>query len=414
MTRKRNGDTLTMVEEKNESNEEMSFAELFEKTQVRRDFLEPGQKIEATIVKITQEWIFLDLGGKNEGYLDRKEFIDEEGVLSVKEGDTIAAYFLFSKANEKLFTTRIGAGNSARNYMEEVWRSGIPVEGVVEKEIKGGFEIKLAGDMRGFCPFSQMGLQRIDNAQDYIGRRMSFRITEFTEKGRNIILSSRAILEEQQKKDGDALRLTLNEGMMVAGKIVSIRDFGAFLDIGGLQGLLPISEIGWDRVEDIQERLSIGQTLDVIITKLDRENNRISLSLKQTLSDPWDEVSSKYPEGTLHTGTVVRLTIFGAFVNLGAGVDGLLHISKIGKGRRIAHPRDAVKEGQTIEVKIDSIDKSQKRISLSLPLADSQDNLSGKIKKEPEDDYREYVDNAPASLGSFGDILKRKMEKREK
>ena len=403
-----------MVEEKNESNEEMSFAELFEKTQVRRDFLEPGQKIEATIVKITQEWIFLDLGGKNEGYLDRKEFIDEEGVLSVKEGDTIAAYFLFSKANEKLFTTRIGAGNSARYHMEEVWRSGIPVEGVVEKEIKGGFEIKLAGDMRGFCPFSQMGLQRIDNAQDYIGRRMSFRITEFAEKGRNIILSSRAILEEQKKKDGDALRLTLNEGMMVTGKIVSIRDFGAFLDIGGLQGLLPISEIGWDRVEDIQERLSIGQTLDVVIMKLDRENNRISLSLKQTLSDPWDEVSSKYPEGTLHTGTVVRLTIFGAFVNLGPGVDGLLHISKLGKGRRIAHPREAVKEGQTIEVKIDSIDKAQKRISLSLPLADSQDNMSGKIKKETEDDYREYVDKAPASLGSFGDILKRKMEKRIK
>jgi small subunit ribosomal protein S1 len=258
MTRKRNGDTLIMVEEKNESNEEMSFAELFEKTEVRRDFLEPGQKIEATIVKISPEWIFLDLGGKNEGYLDRKEFIDEEGVLSVKEGDTVVAYFLFSKANEKLFTTRIGAGNSARNHMEEVWRSGIPVEGVVEKEIKGGFEIKLAGDMRGFCPFSQMGLQRIDNVQDYIGRRMDFRITEFAEKGRNIILSSRAILEEQQKKDGDALRLTLNEGMMVTGKIVSVRDFGAFLDIGGLQGLLPISEIGWDRVEDLQERLSIG------------------------------------------------------------------------------------------------------------------------------------------------------------
>ena len=413
MTRRRNGDTLIMVEEKNESNEEMSFAELFEKTEVRRDFLEPGQKIEATIVKISQEWIFLDLGGKNEGYLDRKEFVDEEGVLSVKEGDTIAAYFLFSKANEKLFTTRIGAGNSARNHMEEVWRSGIPVEGVVEKEVKGGFEIKLAGDMRGFCPFSQMGLQRIDNAQDYIGRRMSFRITEFAEKGRNIVLSSRAILEEQQKKDGDALRLTLNEGMMVTGKIVSIRDFGAFLDIGGLQGLLPISEIGWDRVEDIQERLSIGQTLDVVITKLDRENNRISFSLKKTLSDPWDEVSSKYPEGTLHTGTVVRLTIFGAFVKLGPGVDGLLHISKLGKGRRIAHPRDAVKEGQTIEVKIDSIDKAQKRISLSLPLVDSQDNISGKskIKKEPEDDYRQYVDKAPVSLGSFGDILKRKMEK---
>jgi small subunit ribosomal protein S1 len=403
-----------MVEEKSDAKEEMSFAELFEKTQMRRDFLEPGQKIEATIVNITQEWIFLDLGGKNEGYLDRRECADEEGVLSVKEGDTIAVYFLHSKANEKLFTTKIGAGNSARNYMEEIWRGGIPIEGVVEKEIKGGFEIKMVGDMRGFCPYSQMGLQRIDNAQDYIGRSMSFRITEFGEKGRNIILSSRIILEEQKKKEGDALKATLTEGMMVTGKIVSIRDFGAFLDIGGLQGLLPISEIGWERVEDIQERLSIGQTLDVVIMKLDWENNRISLSLKKMLSDPWEEVSSKYPVGTFHRGTVVRLTVFGAFVNLGPGIDGLLHISKLGKGRRIAHARDAVKEGETVEVKIDSIDKVQKRISLSLPLEDSQDNVSGKIEKEKEDDYREYVDKAPASLGSFGDLLTRKMEQRKK
>ena len=413
MTFKRNEDTLTMSEDKNESNEEMSFAELFEKTEVRRDFLEPGQKIEATIVKITSAWVFLDLGGKNEGYLDRMEFVNEEGILSVKEGDTITAYFLHSKANEKLFTTRIGAGNSARNYMEEVWRGGIPIEGVVEKEIKGGFEIKLAGDVRGFCPYSQMGLQRIDNAQDYIGRSMSFRITEFGEKGRNIILSSRIILEEEKKKVGDALKSTLSEGMLVTGKIVSIRDFGAFLDIGGLQGLLPISEIGWERIEDIQERFSIGQTLEVIITKLDWENNRISLSLKKTLSDPWEEVSSKYPVGTFHRGTVVRLTIFGAFVKLGPGIDGLLHISKLGKGRRIAHPRDAVKEGETVEVKIDSIDEVQKRISLSLPLADSQENISGKIEKEKEDDYREYVDKAPASLGSFGDLLTRKMEQKK-
>jgi small subunit ribosomal protein S1 len=298
--------------------------------------------------------------------------------------------------------------------MEEVWRSGVPIEGVVEKEIKGGFEIKLAGDMRGFCPYSQMDLQRIDNAQEYIGRRMSFRVTEFGEKGRNIILSSRVILEEQKKKEGDALKVTLKEGMMVTGKIVSIRDFGAFLDIGGLQGLLPISEIGWDRVEDIQERLSIGQTLGVLITKLDWEKNRISLSLKQTLDDPWNDVSFKYSEGTVHTGTVVRLTIFGAFVNLGPGIDGLIHISKLGKGRKIAHPRDVVKEGQMIEVKIDSIDKAQKRISLSLPVVDSKDNLSSKPEKETEDDYRKYLDHSSVSRGSFGDILKRKMEKNKK
>jgi small subunit ribosomal protein S1 len=400
-------------EKKNESNEEKSFAELFEKTRMRKDFLKPGQKVEAIIVKITKDWVFLDLGGKSEGYLDRKELTDDEGNLSVKEGDSITAYFLSSKHNEKLFTTKIGAGDSARIYIEEVWRNGIPIEGIVEKEIKGGFEIKLAGDMRGFCPYSQMDLQRIENAKVYIGRRLPFRITEYGERGRNIILSARAILEEQKKKEEEARKAELSEGMLVQGTVVSVRDFGAFLDIGGLQGLLPISELGWDRVENIHERLSVGQILDVAITKLDWQNNRISLSLKQTLSDPWNEVEAKYPEGTFQTGTVVRLTKFGAFVNLGPGVDGLIHISKLGKGKRIAHPSDALKEGQVIEVRVDGIDRDQKRISLSIPEAEVRDGKTLKIEKEPEEDLREYVDKTQTSLGSFGDIMKRNLGKKK-
>jgi small subunit ribosomal protein S1 len=403
----------TMDEDKKiESEKEQSFAELFEKTQVRKDFLNPGHKLEATIVKITQEWIFIDLGGKSEGYLDRKEFIDEGGNLTVKEGDIVTAYFLSSRHNEKLFTSKIGAGDSARTYMEEVWRNGIPIEGVVEKEIKGGFEVKLSGDMRGFCPYSQMALQRIENAQDYIGRRLSFRITEYGEKGRNIILSSRSILEEQKKKHEEVMKASLQEGMIVTGEIVAIRDFGAFLDIGGLQGLLPISEIGWDRVEDIKERLSIGQILEVAITKLDWDANRISLSLKQTLSDPWNEVSAKYFVGTFHMGKVVRLTTFGAFVNLGPGIDGLIHISKLGKGRRIAHPRDAVKAGQDIEVRIDAVERDQKKISLSLPATEPKEEGVRQIEKEPEDDYHEYMKKPAPSLGSFGDIMKKKWGKK--
>ena len=398
-----------MVEaKKDELKEEKSFAELFEETHMRKDFLKPGQKIESVIVKITQDWIFLDLGGKSEGYLDRKELTDDNGNLTVKEGDPVTAYFLSSKHNEKLFTTKIGAGDSARTYIEEVWRNGIPIEGIVEKEIKGGFEIKLAGDMRGFCPHSQISLQRSGNAKDYIGRRLPFRITEYGERGRNIILSARAILEEQRKKEEEARKAELKEGMLVQGTVVAVRDFGAFLDIGGLQGLLPISEIGWDRVEDIHERLSVGQALDVVITKLDWQNNRVSLSLKQTLSDPWNEVEAKYPEGTFHMGTVVRLAKFGAFINLGPGVDGLLHISKLGKGKRIAHPSEAVKEGEIIEVRVDGIDKDQKRITLSIPEAEVRDGRTLKSEREPEDDIREYVDKTQASLGSFGDIMKRK------
>ena len=404
-----------MVEEKkNDSNHEKSFAELFEETEMRKDFLKPGQKLEATIVKITQDWIFLDLGGKSEGYLDRKELADENGNLSVKEGDSIEAYFLSSKHNEKLFSTRIGAGDSARTHIEEVWRNGIPIEGIVEKEIKGGFEIKLAGDMRGFCPYSQIDLRRTENAKDYIGRRLPFRIIEYGERGRNIILSARVILEEQKKKEEDARKAELHEGMLVKGTVVSVRDFGAFLDIGGLQGLLPISEIGWDRVEDIYARLSVGQTLDVVITRMDPQNNRISLSLKQTLSDPWNEAEAKYPEGTFHTGTVVRLMKFGAFVNLGPGVDGLLHISKLGKGKRIVHPGDVVKLGETIEVRIDTIDRDQKRISLSIPEAEARDDAARKIEKKPEDDYHEYVEEVPTSLGSLGDAMKRNVAKKKK
>jgi len=391
-----------------EDNEEQSFAELFAQSPVRQDFLKPGQKVEAKIVKITGDWIFLDLGGKSEGYLDRKELADEEGNLRVKEGDSLTAYFLSSKHNEKLFTTRLGVGDSAREYLEEVWQSGIPVEGMVEKEIKGGFEVKLAGGMRGFCPYSQMGLTRIDKGQEYLGRNLPFRIVEYGERGRNIILSHRAILEAEKKKDEEALKEKLAEGMIVTGTVVSLKDFGAFLDIGGVQGLLPMSEIGWERVTDINENLKVGQTLEVAVTKLDWENNRISLSLKSTLTDPWDNVTAVYPEGTLQRGKVVRLTPFGAFVNLGPGIDGLLHISKLGRGKRIAHPREVVKEGDYLEVKIEAIDREHKRISLSPVSTGGEEAEEGGVGpgRENGDDYRAYMDKAPKSMGSLGDVMK--------
>ena len=261
--------------------------------------------------------------------------------------------------------------------------------------------------MRGFCPYSQIDLRRTENAKDYIGRRLAFRIIEYGERGRNIILSARAILEEQKKKEEEARKAEVHEGMLVKGTVVSVRDFGAFLDIGGLQGLLPISEIGWDRVEDIYARLSVGQTMDVVIMRMDPQNNRISFSLKQTLSDPWNEAGAKYPEGTFHTGTVVRLTKFGAFVNLGPGIDGLLHISKLGKGKRIVHPGDVVKLGEAIEVRIDTMDRDQKRISLSIPEAEERDDGARKIEKTSQDDHREYAGEVPASLGSLGDVMKR-------
>lgn len=384
-----------------DSAEEKSFAELFEQSQKEPVWLKPGQKVEARIVKISPEWVFLDLGGKDEGYLDKKELVNDDGTLTVKEGDTIRAFFLSSRRSEKLFTTKIASGEAGRTFIEEAWRSGIPVEGVVDKEIKGGFDIRIAGTMRGFCPFSQMGLGRIDKPSDFIGQRLPFAITEYGQKGRNIILSNRIILAREQQAHRDSMMQSLKEGQVVKGKIVSLQKFGAFVDIGGIQGLLPLSEIGWGRTEDIHDALKIGEEVEAAILKIDRDKDRISLSLKQMLADPWESVESRYPEGSIHAGRVSRLTNFGAFVTLEAGVDGLLHVSRLGAGKRIKHTGEILKTGQDIEVKIEKIDRTTKRLSLILA---SQEETAG--EKEETSDFRQYLPKKPDSFGSLGDALK--------
>jgi small subunit ribosomal protein S1 len=396
-----------MEENKQMSDEDggKSFAELLDETAVDQGWLKPGQRVEAVIVKITPEWIFIDVGGKHEGYLDRREFLDAEGNVTVKEGETIRAYFLSSQRNEKLFTTKVSSGEAGRTFLADAADSGIPVEGIVEKEVKGGFEIKVAGDVRGFCPFSQMGLFRSANTADWIGKRLSFRIIEYGERGKNVVVSHRAILEEERAKQKDALKETLREGMTVKGTIVSLQKFGAFVDLGGVQGLIPISEIAWERVGDTADKLAVGQEVEAAILKIDWEQDRISLSLRSNLPNPWERVEAEFPEGSSVTGTVARLTKFGAFVTLIPGVDGLIHISKLGRGKRITHPSEVLKEGQVIAVKIEKIDRDAKRISLAL----AEDAEADEEKAEETEDLRKYMGNNPGSFGSLGDILQKKM-----
>jgi len=335
--------------------------------------------------------------------------LDDEGNMSVKEGDMIQAYFLSAGANELRFTTRITGGEAGRYHLEEAWRSGIPVEGLVEKEIKGGFEVRIAGGLRGFCPHSQMGLQRSGSPHDLIGQHLAFRITQYAEKGRNIILSNRSVLEEERRKQREEQKGLLTEGMKVMATITSIHDFGAFVKIGSLEGLIPISEIGWDRVEDINEVMEVGQEVEVMAMKLDWEKNRLSFSLKRALPDPWNNIEKDFPQGSRQRGTVVRLTNFGAFVSLAAGVDGLLHISKLGAGKRIKHPHEVVAKGQVVEVRIDLIDMENKRISLSLAGSeDSEDHQEG------EDDYSRYLKGKPDSMGTLADLLKAKLGEKKK
>ena len=387
--------------EDQDTNEEGSFAEMLEQSMLGKTHLEPGQKIDATVLQIGDEWIFLDVGQKGEGVLDRKELLDNDGEVSVKVGDTVSAYFMSRKGGELRFTTRLGSGSSGTAQLEEAWRSEIPVEGRIEKEIKGGYEIKLPGNVRAFCPFSQLGLRRQDDTAEVIGTALDFRITQFGEQGRNIVVSHRVILEEQRRQQRAELMACLKEGMVVSGTITNIRDFGAFVDIGGLEGLLPISEISYGRVENIEDVLQVGQQLEVAVKKCDWENEKFSFSLRDTLADPWSKVESKYPAGSTHAGTVSRLAKFGAFVTLEDGIDGLVHISKIGGDQRIKHPQDLLSVGQTLQVTVEKIDLVDKRIALAIV-----------NQKEDESTETSYTEQSSGGMGTFAELFKKAQHKR--
>lgn len=395
---------------KREEPREENFRDLLENTYSEPARLEPGERITARVMGITSEHIFLDLGRKGEGCLERKELLDPDGNLTLREGDTVRAYYVGTKDNEMWFTTRITGGAVGQAQVEDAWRSGIPVEGSVEKEIKGGFEVRIAGGFRGFCPYSQMGDEPGTRGGDSIGKRLSFRITRYDGKGSNIVLSRRALLEEIRREEKESLRKTLREGMTGKGIITSVKEFGAFVRVGPIEGLVPASEVGWDRTGDVRETLAAGQEVEIVVVQLDWERDRFTFSMKRRLSDPWDRVEGKYPVGSRQKGKVSRLAAFGAFVTLEPGVDGLLHVSQLAGGKKIRHPGEAVREGEELTVTVDSVDISKRRISLSLPgeeIVEERDFRGADALRFPKED--------PPSIGTLGEALSAKLaEKRQK
>jgi small subunit ribosomal protein S1 len=408
-----------MTDEKDgvtESQSMESFADMFESSFVENSKIEPGQKVEAEVVRVEKEWVFLDVGGKSEGAVACAELLGDDGRPIVKEGDTLTAYFLSNNQGQMLFTTKM-SGASALAHLEEVYRGGIPIDGEITKEIKGGFDVKIAGTARGFCPYSQISLRRVSDSSQFVGQVLPFMIIEYKEKGRNIILSRRALLEEEQAEKREALKAKLSVGDVVPGVITSLQNFGAFVDIGGIEGLIPVSEISWGRVSDIRATLEEGQQVEVAVVKLDWEANRFSFSLKATQGDPWQGVETLFQEGQCLTGVVARITDFGAFINLAPGIDGLVHISNLGAGRRVNHPREVVADGQELEVRIDQIDAANKRISLSIPeIEGKKEELNRKKeatrKKEPDlrEEFDQFSRNKKESstMGTFADLLKGK------
>ncbi len=354
--------------EENENEED--FASLFESTEAGRNKrIQQDSKISGTIVSVSDEWVFVGIGGKSEGVIARSEFADENGPIEIKLGDPVTAYVVSTRDGEIRLSVKMTAAAS-EEAIRDAFRSGVPVEGLVTAERKGGFSVSLFGK-QAFCPYSQMDLQA-GSPSDYIGNRYTFRISEYSERGRNIVISRRDILEEERAQKIAELKKTLKPGDIVTGTVRVLAQFGAFVDIGGVDGLIPMSELAWHRVSEASDVLSQGDSVTVQVMNVDWDNKRISLSLKRTLEDPWDTVAERYSEESVLSGKVTKLMNFGAFVELEPGIEGLIHLSNLGFGRRVNHPKEVLSTGDEVEVRVLAVDKESRRIGLELILAGAE------------------------------------------
>jgi small subunit ribosomal protein S1 len=331
--------------------------------------LEVGEIIEGKVVMIGDSDVFLDVGSKSEATLDIKEVRDEDDQLTVAVGDTLAAYIVATEP-EVVLSRALARGHLNLDRLEDAHDMGIPVEGKVTGTNKGGLDVDLGG-ARAFCPVSQIQLGYCDDPAHYVGQTLEFRVIEFSEEGRRIVVSRRALLEEQREEQASVVMSQLTEGAELEAQVASLQPYGAFVDLGGnIQGLVHISEISHGRVEHPDEVLRVGQKVRVKVLRIEPDpknpkRQKIGLSIKALLGDPWDEAASQLYEGSTVTGRVVRLQPYGAFVELYPGVDGLIHVSEL-SNQRVRHPSDVVSEGQSVTVTVLKVDHRSHRISLSM------------------------------------------------
>lgn len=345
-----------------------------------------GAKVTGKILSIGEETAFVDLGTKSEAAIETAQLKDAEGNLTVNVGDSIDATVTAADESGLRLRKRAasGGGGGGKNpeaaaEVKMAWQHGIPVDGVVSGINKGGAEVQVRG-MRAFCPLSQLDLRYVEDPAQFVGQRLQFKVTQF-EDGRtrpNIVLSRRAILEEEQKSKASEARSRIQVGSVVNGKVTSLASYGAFVDLGGIEGMLHVSEIGYSRLAHPKEALSVGQEIEVQVIKIekgkdDKKPERISLSRRSLEKDPWREAATRFPEGTEVQGRVMRLESFGAFVEITPGLEGLLHISEIGGGKRLNHSREGLQLGQDIRVRVLNVDPAKRRISLGMAGADGDD-----------------------------------------
>ena len=342
------------------------FAAMFEASITAKRFKE-GQTLEGTIVAIGPEVAFVDVGGKGEATIEVEELKDEDGDIEVAVGDRIQATVV-SMAGGMQLSRKLARGAATSRQLEDAFRAGLPVEGKVEQEVKGGYEVRVARQ-RAFCPFSQIDIVRSEPSA-HIGKVYAFRIVEYKEGGKNLIVSRRALLEEEQRASAAVARKSIVAGAILNGRIASVREFGAFVDLGGgVQGLLHVSEMGWSRVSDPSELFKPGDEITVKVLRVDPVENdkqKISLGLKQLAEDPWSKVPETYEVGQVRSGRVTRIAEFGAFVELEPGVEALAHASTFAPTGRSGGWTSEVTPNRTAEFEILSIDIEKKRIGVAL------------------------------------------------
>ena len=364
-----------------------------------------GERVSARIVSLGEQSAFVDLGGKAEGVIPLEQVTDDEGRVTVAVGETVEGAVASIENDVVVLRVRGSHGPAAPAELRQAYENGLPVSGTVQAVVKGGVEVAVSG-IRAFCPISQIDSRYVEDPAVFVGQRLDFRITRFEEgRGRpNLVLSRRALLEEEARSRAEAARAAIAVGKVLRGKVTSLASYGAFVDLGGIEGLIHVSELGHGRVAHPQEVVAVGDEVEVQVLAIAppdaRGRERISLSRRATTPDPWHAEAAKLTPGRRVTGRVSRLEPFGAFVELAPGIDGLLHVSELAElgQRELRHPREVLKVGQPIEVTVISVAPENRRIALALARAENAAEAGGADSPGPR---------PTAGFGAIGDFLGR-------
>lgn len=351
------------------------FSKLLEEdTSTSRVSVRIGAQIQGTISHIPEgsNDVIVELDRHSSGVIDRIQLCDENGQLKFREGDVINAYVVSNRGGEIQLSTSLGHSHQVADDLINAFKNQVPVKGKVIKDNKGGFEVTILGKP-AFCPVSQMDRRFVADKTQYIGKEFNFLIEKYEERGRNIVVSRAKLLNQEAELRRKEIEASLGQDIIYDGVVTDIRDYGAFVDIGGVDGFLHISEMSHSRVSRVSDFLQRGDKIRVKVTKVDQVDgkSRISLSMKAVEADPWGAIQDEFKSGSTYTGRVTRLETFGAFVELRPGIEGLVHISEMSWEKRIHHPSDIVKVGDSVQVRILDIDTVKQKISLSLKAIDA-------------------------------------------